>query len=1031
MKIWEVAVRKPVFAWMFMLAMIFFGLIAYQQLGISQNPDIDFPVVNVSLNWEGAAPEVIELDVIDTIEGALSTINGVKSMNSTGKRGQANISVEFVLNKDIDLAVQEVQNKMLQAQRNLPKDIEPAIISKVNPEDKPIMWLSVTTQNLTPRELMTYVRDKIKDKFLAVDGVSDIILGGYVEPNLRVWPNLAQLKRYELSPLDLINAIKSEQLELPAGSLQNDQKELIVRAMGETTNIEDFKKISINRRGGSANFTPIMLQDVATMENGLADIQRISRVDGKSSIGLGIRKQRGANAVKLGNKIKEKLLELQKNLPPGIEIGINFDGTSFIQESIDELKFTILISILMTSLVVWIFIGSFNATSNILQSIPTVLLGTIFVLKLLGFTLNTFTMLALTLAVGMIVDDNIMVLENINRWFDKTKDWTSAAIHGTAEIFAAVVATSIAVVAIFLPIGYMEGIVGKFFYQFSVTLSVAILISMLDALIFTPMRASQLAKKNRNPQIADSSNNSTKLHGQWMNQWVASYQNVLHRCLNHPWKTLLLSLIVLLPTFFLMSKVKKEFIPAQDQSLLMLMIKTAPGSSLAYTDAKVKEVEKILLKTSQIQRYFVSVGGFQGNESNSAFAYITLQSPKARAPLGDKKHPNQIDIADYLRAEFSKNLKDLFVMVQDPSTQGFSQGRGQNSNVEFKITGPDWNELSRLTEVAQKIMNDSQLVQDVDTNFKGKVTELRIYPDREKMSTRGVSVEDVAKTVQATLSGIVVSKMSYGGRRFDIRVKLADEDLKDLNIIKKIPVPNNRGQMILLGDICKIMQEPGFLSVLRQDRERAVSVFGQSSPKNSLDQVITQLKNNIAQILPAEYQIEVSGAAKEFKSTMTNFLLIFLLGIAISYMVLASQFNSFRDPIIILMALPFSITGAFLALYITGFSLNLYSMIGLILLAGIVKKNSIMLVEFTQQIRARDHLSMKEALLHACPLRLRPIVMTTLTTIAGTLPAALALGPGAETRIPMAVTVIGGLLLSTLLTLFIVPSFMLILYPKK
>lgn len=1024
MSIWEYSVRRPVFAWMFMLALLVFGFYSYTRLGISQNPDVDIPVVNISIGWEGAAPEIIELDVIDPVEGQLSTISGVKALRSNSRRGSANITVEFEISKDLDLAVQEVQAKILQAQRSLPKDIDSPIITKVNPEDQPIFWISVTSENVTRREMMIFVRDKIRDRFLSVEGISDIILGGYVDPNLRVYPNLDSLYKYDLTPLDLFSTIESEQKELPGGSLNNAEKELIVRTVGEVETAEEFKKIAINRRGGTPNYTPVNIGTVALVELGLADIQRLSRVNGKSSLGLGIRKQRGSNAVEVGNRVKARLEEIKSQLPPEYDIGINFDGTKFIEESIEELKFTTFICALMTALVVWFFLRTFNSTLNITLSIPTVIFSSFLAMDLFGFTLNTFSMMALTLAVGMIVDDNIMVLENINRWYTITKDWKEAAIKGTSEIFGAVIATSIAVIAIFLPIGYMDGVIGLFFYQFAVVLSAAIFFSTLDALIFTPMRASRLQGKTslREIQVSES-----------FKKWQEKYENLLSKVLISPKKILFFSLIGMsLLTMLSFKFLKKEFIPAQDQSILMLMGKTPPGSSLDFTDKKTAELEKILMNTPQIKRYFVSIGGFQGNEPNSVFAYVTLHDLKDRPAIGDISKPKHTDIADYLRSEISKKVKGIFVLIQDPSSRGFSQGRGQGAEVEFKVAGPDWNTLTDLSDKFKVIFEESNKVKDVDSNYKGLIQELRIIPDRNKMMARGISVDDLTRTVQSTVSGVVAAKMSSGGRRFDVRIKLSEEDLKDKNIIQRIPIRNNRGQTIPLGEIAKIEEVPGLLSTMREDRERAINVFAiRKNNKESLDIITNDLKSKMMEILPKGYSLTEAGASKDFKSSGADFLITFFLGILISYMVLGAQFNSFMAPLLILLALPFSVAGAFLSLWATDISLNLYSAIGMILLAGIVKKNSIMLVEFTNQIREKEHLSSLQALLKACPLRLRPILMTTITTIAGTLPAALALGPGAETRIPMAVTVIGGLILSTSLTLFVVPCAYLIAYSDK
>lgn len=1024
MNLWEYSVKRPVFAWMFMIALLVFGFYSYTRLGISQNPDVDFPVVTVSINWEGAAPEVIELDVVDIVEGHLSTIAGVSNLRSQSRRGSASITAEFEIGKDIDLAVQEVQTKLLQAQRNLPKDIESPIITKMNPEDQPIMWVSITSTTATPRDMMIFVRDKIKDQFQSLEGVSDIVLGGYVEPNLRIYPQLEKLQKFDLTSLDISNAIIAEQKELPGGTIKNNTEEFIVRTIGEVSTVEDFEQITISKRGGSPNFTPVRIKDVAKVELGLSEIQRISRVNGKKGLGLGIRKQRGSNAVEVGNRIKNKIENVRKQLPAGYEIGINFDGTRFVEESIGELKFTTFICALMTALVVWMFLRTFNSTLNIILSIPTVVFASFLAMDLFGFTLNSFSMMALTLAVGMIVDDNIMVLENISRWYGITKDWKTAAIKGTSEIFGAVIATSLAIIAIFLPIAYMGGIQGLFFYQFAIVLSATIFFSTLDALIFTPMRASRLNSNESAKELKVLSS---------FQKWQNIYTKYLKYSLAFPFKTLFFTLTAMLVITILCFKfINKEFLPAQDQSILMLMGKTPAGSSLAYTDEKTKEVEKFLLNNKNIKRYFVSVGGFQGNEPNNTFAYLTLQNPDDRSPIGKISKPTHTDIANDLRKTISENVKGIFVMIQDPSSRGFSQGRGQGAEIEFKISGPEWGTLTDLISKSKEIMKKFKNITDIDSNYKGNVKEIHVIPLRDKMTERGVSIDELTKTIQSTISGIVVAKMSSGGRRFDIRIKLEEQEIEKSDIISKIPIRNNRGQTVLIKDVAKIEIKEGIQSTTRENRERALNVFAVRENKSeSLDNITSAVKKQIEKILPMGYALQEAGSSKDFKSSMVGFLVTFILGIFVSYMVLGAQFNSFMSPLIILLALPFSVAGAVLSLWITGVSLNMYSAIGIILLAGIVKKNSIMLVEFTNQIKEQNDISTYEALIAACPLRLRPILMTTLTTIAGTLPAALSLGPGAESRIPMAITVIGGLILSTALTLFVVPCAYLIAYRNK
>jgi HAE1 family hydrophobic/amphiphilic exporter-1 len=1024
MKIWETAVRKPVFAWMIMLFFVVFGIFSYKKLGISLMPDQDMPMVNIALTWDGASPEVMEMDVVDIVESQLSSLAGIENMTSTSRKATANISLEFNVSKNIDTAVQEVQTKLLQAQRLLPKDMDPPIISKVNQEDRPFLWLSVTSTTMPKRELMIFVRDQLKEKFQTIDGVADVQLSGFIQPNIRIYPLMDQLKKYDLTPLDLSNAIKSEHLELPAGVYKTGEKDLVVRMLGEAKSAEELKGISISKRGGSPNFTPLTLGEMSTIEEGLADTERLSRSSGVMSLGLGILKQRGANTVLVGNKVMAKMKSLQKTLPSHIKLNVNYDQTTFIRESTSELAFTIFLSILVTALVVWFFLGSFNATLNIILSIPTVLLGTLFIIQQLGYTLNLMTMLALTLVVGMIVDDNIMVLENINRWYEKLKNWKLASIKGTDEIAGAVIATTLAVIAIFLPLALINGKMLSYFHQFAVTIAVAIALSCLDSLILTPMRAAFLS--------------SSKSHTtSWGDKLIAPmsiyYERSLKTALNAKWKTLGIGVISFLLLFSLSKVLKKEMAPGADQSTLMIRIETDPGSSLEYTNNVALKLESIFAQMSQVKRYFMMVGGFAGNEANTAFTFITLKPVKERGELpGISSHnPSQNQIADYLRSEIKKQIKGAFLVVMEPNSLGIpGGGRSGGANVEFSLVGKEWDQIAEQVIKAKKIMEESGLLDDVNSNFKGLVPEMQITPNRKKSLARGISVEDIAKTIQATVSGTVVAKISSGGRRFDVRLKLTDEDLKNQSVIANLPIRNNRGQNVSLSDVAEIKNGFGLFSSLRENRERSISLSGQSKTGLSPAVVTETIKEKLQKAIPSEFPISLAGDAKELEKTNSDSLFVFLLGLLVSYMVLGAQYNSFRSPFIILMAVPFSIAGGFLGLWITGQSINIFSAIGFILLAGIVKKNSIMLVEFTEHLKVEEKLKPIEALLKACPLRLKPIIMTTLTTIIGTLPAALALGPGSETRIPLAVTVIGGLVISTLLTLYIIPCLYLVMHYK-
>ena len=1011
MNITKIAINKPVFAWMIMASFIIFGSISFSKLGISEKPDIDNPVVSISVEWDGAAPEVIELDVIDQLETSLLSVEGIKSMSSKARRGRGDISLEFGLDRDVDVAVQEVQAILGKAQRNLPTDVKSPVVRKSNPEDRPIMWLSITSSKLSKKELMTYVRDQIKDRFQTIEGVAEVILGGYVDPALRVWVEQSKLEKYDLSVSDILTTISKEHSEYPAGIFENSTTEFNIRTLGEAKTIEDFSKISINSRGGVPNFSNLSLSDVANVEDGLEDQRRISRVMGNMSIGLGFRKQRGTNAVAIAKLIKNKMKDIESILPEGTEIGVNYDGTVFIENSIDELKFTLILAGIMTSLVVWFFLGSFGAALNIMLSIPTAIIATFMALSFFGFTLNTFTMLGLTLAVGLVVDDNIMILENITRLYNNGMSKIKASCEGTREITFPALASSIAIIAIFLPLGFVSGIIGRYFFEFAVTLCAAIVFSFIDAITLTPMRTSYLLGKDKK--------DGTRWIDKVMTKLEIVYTKSLAWSLNHRFIILFSAAIFCLVTFIYVKDIKREFTPPQDQSRLVMFIKAPSGSSLEYTEKKVRQIESILMQQKELQRYFVAIGGFTGTESNVAFSYVTIRPYKNR-PINESKNKvlSQQEFASYLRSIFKQKVKGIMVFIRDPSLGGI--GNGSSYPVEFSLNGDNYFELVEQSKMIKKLMEESKLMTDIDSNYQGLIPELQIIPDREKAMLRGVSIDNIGKTIQSMVSGITAGKFSKGGRRYDIILKVRKNDFSSISDLSKIKVRNNRGELISLAAVTKIVESKGLLSINRDDRSRAITMTANLSEGVSQGKALDYLKQSIKPKLKKGFSMIDSGSVQTYNESFDSLVNVIILGLIIAFMVLASQFNSFLHPLTVLSILPFSFIGAFLALKIASQSINIYSMIGLILLMGIVKKNSIILVDFTNQMRKKGK-GVKESLLEACPIRLRPIIMTSVSTIAGTLPAAFSLGPGAETRVPMALAVIGGLLISTLLTLFIVP----------
>ncbi|HEX5037967.1 MAG TPA: efflux RND transporter permease subunit [bacterium] len=1046
----DLSIKNPVFAWMIMIGLIVFGWIGFRSMGISQLPDVDFPVVTVSVALEGAAPEVMETQVTDVIEDSVMSIQGIKEVSSTSRQGLATITVEFDLNRDIDVALQEVQTKIAQAQKSLPKEIDPPIVIKTNPEDQPIMWVGLSAKGRPLRDIMTYTFDYLKNQFTTVPGVGEVILGGYIDPNLRVWLDANEMNDKELTVTDVMNAIQLQHQETPAGYIDTGEKEMNVRVMGEANTVEEFRKILIPQRSGQMIWQKFTIGDIGTVEDGLNDVRRISRHMQVPAVGIGIKKQRGSNAVAVARAVKAKLLELQgikplpgavsnfftvlttkktwadvkkeketyekaiaeNKLPNGMTLKPVFDVTQFIEESTHELNFTLLLSALLTSLVCWLFLGSWSSTLNVLLAIPTSIIGSFVILYFMGFTLNTFTLLGLSLAIGIVVDDAIMVLENIVRYREEGLTRIKAAIVGAREITFAAMAASIAILAIFLPVVFMKGIIGKFFYQFGVTMTAAVMLSLLEALTLAPMRCSQYLQ-------VGSTNVLAKTMDRFMDWMTRGYRRALEIVLNNRWKVIVAALLLFVASLSLTKVIRKEFVPAQDEGRFLVRIQTPIGSSMEFTDNVVKQAETFLASRKDIEQYYVAIGGFQGGEVNAAQLFITLKPYKKRPAVAPaRKALTQQQIMGVVREAFNKIPGVERAVVQDLSLSGFSAQRG--FPVEFTVRGPDWDKLAELSQKIMAEMKTTGLMEDVDTDYQLGMPEVRVFPSRDQAAARGVSISAIADTVNAMIGGVRVGKYTQNGKRYDIRIRLTDKDRKRPEDINTIWVRNIQGEVIPLSDVISYVEKPTLLSISRRNRERAIGVFANVVPGKSQAEALVKVEEIGKKILPVGYRLVPSGSAQTFQESSDSLMFALLLGIFVAYMVLASQFNSFIHPLTVLMALPFSVTGAFFALVIARNSLNIYSMIGLILLMGIVKKNSILLVDFTNE-RRKKGASLREALLEACPVRLRPILMTSFATIAGAIPAALGLGPGAETRIPMALVVIGGVLVSTFLTLFVVP----------
>jgi hydrophobe/amphiphile efflux-1 (HAE1) family protein len=853
------------------------------------------------------------------------------------------------------------------------------------------------------RVLSDYVRYGLKEKLQTIPGIGEISLMGTLERNVRIWLDAAQLDEKSLTIRDVITALQREHIELPAGRLEAPGREVNVRVLGEAVDLETLRKIVIREVGGS----PIYISDVALVEDGFEDVRRIARVDGGPAQGIGIRKQRGSNAVAVAKRVREAIDEYQKTLPEDMSIGITNDSTEFIRQSVNEIQFELLLSVVLTAFVCWLFLGSLSSTLNVILAIPMSLLGTVAIIYFLGFTFNTFTLLGLALAVGIVVDDAIMVMENIFRHREGGKALVPAALEGTKEIAFAALAATLAVVAIFTPVVFMKGIIGRYFLQFGITLCLAVLLSYVEAVTLAPARCSQFLKTTR-----EGRNKVGLAVDRAFGRLEALYSRVLHRGLRKPGLILALAAVLFAGAIIVFTMLPSEFVPSQDQSRVSVRIQTAVGSDITETDSLLIRAEDVVKKHPEVIQVFSFVGGMGGGGGvNSGMLYITLVPPRERKM-------SQADLSSVLRQELN-SIPGLRAVIQDTSQQGFTAQRG--FPVEFSVRGADWKELVPISQRLMDELSASGTVVDLDSDYRVGMPELRVTPDRAVAADVGVSIDDVATTINALVGGIRVGKYSTGGRRLDVRVKLMAGQRSRPDDISRLRVRARNGQLVPLSSLVIFEEQAALQAITRRDRERAISIYANVAPGHAQDEAL-RVVEGLGGNLPVGYRVVLGGSSIAFRESMSSLLFAMVLGILIAYMILASQFNSFKDPITIITILPLSIAGAAFALLAAGKSLNIFSMIGLLLLMGIVKKNSIILVDYANAFREKGF-DAREAMEKAGPIRLRPILMTATATLMAAIPPALGIGAGAEIRMPMAIAVIGGLVLSTVLSLIVVPSF--------
>ncbi len=1000
----KTSIKRPVFATMIIMALVVLGVVSYPEIGVDLFPRVELPIVNIITTLKGASPEIMDIDVTDKIEEAVNTINGVKSITSTSAEGVSSITVEFVLERDIDLAVQDVREKISLVRNKLPTDIAEPLVQKVDTDATPVMYLSLSGQK-SVRELSTYADEVLKEQLQRINGVGALRLFGLQLRQVRIWLDADRMRAFNVSAGEVAYVLARENMELPGGRIEEAVKEYGVKVKGELPSAQDFNDLIVAWYKGA----PVRIRDIGRAEDGMEERRTISRFNGVPSVNIAIQKQSGTNTVEVIDRVKGELTKIRRNLPPGMHLDIAFDQSIFIKRSIREVQYHLILGGILAVLAVMLFLKNLRVTLISALALPVSVISTFTIMRAFGFTFNNMTMLGLTLSVGILIDDAIIVIENIYRHIEKGMEPREAADFATSEIGLAVMATTLAIVVIFLPVAFMKGIIGRFFMSFSLTVVFAVLVSLLVSFTLTPMLAS-IYLRARHAEVSPLGDTFERLY----KKLEGFYRRLLDYCLDHRGKVLISALIIFVLSLFMTRLMGKEFVPPEDQGRFLIRLEAPIDYSVEKVNELFSRAEAIVRSLPEVVsvNYLQGLGPGGSGQVNRGVIMVNLTEKKNRKR-------NQEEIKADLRRKM-REIPGLKAMAEDVA---FISGMGRNVPIQFTIRGSDIGLLTYYTKQFVSELSQIPGIVDIDTSLEAGKPELKVFIDREKAAALGVSVASITEAINLLVSGevdITKFKDESRGRRYDLRVRLFPEDRRDFSDLGRICVRAKDGGLVELANLITVQEGGAPSTIWRVDRQRAQIVYA-SLEKKPLGQAKEEIDALAARILPPDFTTLYKGYADTMQESFYYLIFALILGIVLAYMVLAAQFESFIHPITILLSMPLSLIGAFGALLLTGKTINIFSMIGLILLMGLVKKNAILLVDYTNTLRARG-LSRRAAIKEAGPVRLRPILMTTFAMVFGMVPVAFGVGEGAETRSPMGVAVIGGLLTSLFLTLLVVPA---------
>ncbi len=998
MRLPEIAIKRPVFMTMVGLALVVFGIVAFPRLALDLYPKIDFPVVNITTKLVGASPEIMEVDVTDTIEEAVNTISGVKSITSRSMEEYSIVTVEFYLERNVEQAAQDVRDKVAAVRNRLPQDVEAPVIEKISPEDQPIIWIAVWGDR-TIRDLTHYADKVLKRDLEKISGVGSVTMSGGRTRQVRIWIDRRKMDALSLTADDIKAALGREHREVPGGRIENTRTEYVVKTKGEYDTPEAFNDLVIAWRHGRL----IKLRDIGSAEDGLEDERSITRFNGKTAVGLSVKRQSGENTVAVAERVKAAVAAIKP--PTGMKLDITFDQSVYIRRSIEDVQISLWLGAALAVLIIFVFLRSIRSTLISAVALPLSVIGTFAFIQVFGFTLNMVTMLGLSLSIGILIDDAIVVLENIYRRMEEGESPQQAAREGASEIGLAVMATTMSIVAVFVPVAFMKGIVGKFFFEFGITVTVAVLVSLFVSLTLTPMLSSRFLRY-------------TPQHGRvyqfletGFEKAFAFYRPLLALALRNRWKVILIAFLSIAAGFVLFVRLEKEFLPAADQGRYMVRLETPIDYSLSRADQSMKAVDDQLRSRPEVRSTFYVTGSDFAQDINKSRIYVNLKERKER---------------DLIQLDSMKQVRDRLAGVQNMKSSveeiGMVGGGFRAVPIQVMIQGRDLEELNRRTIAIRDQFAKIPGIVDADTSIELGKPEVKLRIDRERAGNLGVSAASIGGAVNTMIGGEIIGKYKdeKEGERYDVTARLVQGERSQPNDIDSLQVRSSTGELVRLKDVTVKNVGTAPTVIMHMNRQRGAAVFSNIEKTKPMAQAVTELEQIINKNMTKDMSFKHVGMADAMIDAFQNIAFALVIAIIMVYMVLASQFESFVHPFTIMFSLPVSFIGAMGLLLITGERISIFSLIGVIMLMGLVTKNAILLVDYTITLRHRG-MTREEALMKAGPIRLRPIMMTTAAMVFGMLPTALKIGEGSEQRAPMAIAVIGGLITSTMLTLVVIP----------